>query len=127
MDARKLAQEQDIVRQVEQSLVELGPFMSLSEASEKTGISLSTLAEAVRARRVPALRVQERRWLVRLEAIKAYFGESSDDDYAAQRRLLQAGLIPLIRRREDRRLAPFDPAPYEGDQPASVSLVEDRR
>jgi len=127
MDAAGLAREQEIVRKVERSLEELGPFMSLSEASEQTGIPLSTLAEAVRTRRVPALRVQERRWLVRLAAVRAYFGDTVSDEYADQRRLLEAGLISNIKRREDRHLSPFDPAPYEGDKPASESLVEDRR
>ncbi|MGQ9890127.1 MAG: hypothetical protein ACUVSX_16810 [Aggregatilineales bacterium] len=127
MDAQTLAQEREIVRKIEALLAELGPFLSLSEASAQTGIPLSTLAEAVRAQRVPALRVQKRRWLVRLEAVRAWFGDAGDDEYAAQRRLLEAGLITEIRRREDRRLAPFDPAPYKSRKPASESLVEDRR
>ncbi len=122
-----LAREQEIVRKIEASLAELGPFMSLSDASAHTGVPLSTLAEAVRAQRVPALRVQKRRWLVRLEAVRAWFGDASDDEYAAQRRLLEAGLITQIKRREDRRIQPFDPSPYEGRKPASASLVEDRR
>ena len=127
MDAETLAQEQEIVRALERSLAESGPFISLSQASERTGIPLSTLAEAVRTKRVPALRVQERRWLVRMAAVKAYFGDSVLDEYAAQRRLLEAGLISGIKRREDRHLSPFDPVPYKGDQPASESLVEERR
>lgn len=122
-----LAREQEIVRRIEALLAELGPFVSLAEASARTGVPLSTLAEAVRAHRVPALRVQERRWLVRLEAVRAWFGDTGDDEYAAQRRLLEAGLITRIKRREDRRLQPFDPAPHEGRKPASASLVEDRR
>lgn len=123
MDAQTLAREREILRKIEALLAELGPFLSLSEASAQTGIPLSTLAEAVRAQRVPALRVQERRWLVCLEAVRAWFGDAADDEYAVQRRLLEAGLITEIRRREDRRLAPFDPALYKGRKPASESLL----
>ena len=63
MDTQLLAQEREIGCKAEQSLAELRPSTSLSEASEQTSIPLSTLADVVRAGRVPAskLLVEDRR------------------------------------------------------------------
>ena len=68
-----LTQEIKIVEQVEQTLKQLGPFLTLAEAARSTGIPLPTLAEAVRLGRIPAVRVQPKRWLVRLQAVHIYF------------------------------------------------------
>lgn len=79
MDTR-LTQELKIVEQVEQTLKQLGPFLTLAEAARSTGIPLPTLAEAVRLGRIPAVRVQPKRWLVRLQAVHIYFKDRLPQD-----------------------------------------------
>lgn len=67
MDKARLAQEFEIARKarrlIEEVLTEFGPFVSLAQASRQTGVSLQTLAEAVRTERVPALKVLSKNWM----------------------------------------------------------------
>ncbi|MCL4507423.1 MAG: hypothetical protein M1434_00395 [Chloroflexi bacterium] len=121
--------EADAVHRVEQALAKYGPFVSLSEAARQTGVPLPTLADAVRHKRVPALRVQQRRWLVRVSAVRAYFQTPGDDaiERALQQKLVAGGLLAEARSRAGRRFAEVKPARYKGDKPLSETLVEERR
>ena len=65
--------EAAIVKQIEDLMSRLGPFVTLADASRMTKVPLATLSEAVRLGRLPALRVQPRRWLIRISAVEAYF------------------------------------------------------
>jgi len=69
-------------------------FVSLAVASKETGVPLSTLAHAVRAGRVPAVKVLNNRWFVRPSAVRIEFQDagtvSAKDTLQA---LVQRGLI----------------------------------
>ena len=65
------AREQAIVARLQTALDHSGEWLSLADAARRLAIPLATLAQAVREGRVPALRVQSRRWLVRAQAIDA--------------------------------------------------------
>ncbi len=67
--------EATIVKQIEDLMSRLGPFVTLADASRITKVPLATLSEAVRLGRLPALRVQPRRWLIRISAVEAYFNQ----------------------------------------------------
>lgn len=62
------------IEKVRQALERWGPFIPLAEAAKRTGIPLSTLAQAAREGRLPALEIFPGRWLVRFEAVKARIG-----------------------------------------------------
>jgi excisionase family DNA binding protein len=121
--------EMQIVRRVERLMADLGPFISLAEAAKMTGVPLQTLSEAVRKKRVPALRVQSRRWLVRPIAVQLYFGmkrERDDIREKLQQLLVDEGYLAATRPPKSRILSPFRPLVISG-KPASKTLLEDRR
>lgn len=125
MDTLQLQQEQAIVQKVEQSLKECGPFVSLAEAARQAGVPLPTLSEAVRTGRVPALRVQPRRWLVRIAAVRSYFNYSTQNPHQVlQQRLIEAGLLHTTKL--DQHFSEFEPIPVKG-KPTSEILLEERR
>jgi excisionase family DNA binding protein len=125
MEPIQLQQEREIVQLVEQVFRESGPFVSLAEAARITGVPLATLADAVRNGRIPALRVQPRRWLVRISAVRTYFEQGNvPPDLALQQRLLVAGLLDEIKVQQ--KFEPFTPIPFTG-QLASERLIEERR
>lgn len=63
--------EQAIVARLQAALDDSGEWLSLADAAKRFDIPIATLAQAVREKRVPALQVQQRRWLVRTQAIDA--------------------------------------------------------
>jgi hypothetical protein len=129
MDKAGLDKEWEIARKaqrlIEEVLSELGPFASLAAASRQTGVALQTLSEAVKAGRLPALKVLGRSW-VRIAAVRAYMDRSKvEDPYELlRRRLVEDGLLADARPR--RRLRDFQPLPYQGKS-ASELLIEERR
>lgn len=101
MDEAKLKRECEIARKacrlIEEVLAECGPLVSLAQASRETGVSLPTIAEAVRAERVPALKVLGKSW-VRVSAVRAYYeAEGEDGDLCLQRALQADGLLDEVR------------------------------
>jgi lambda repressor-like predicted transcriptional regulator len=131
MDEAELKQEFEIVRKarrlIEEILAEFGPFVSLAEASRQTGVSLQTLAEAVRTERVPALKVLGKSW-VRVSAVRAYYKreENDDTDLRLQRALYEDGLLEEIRPRSLSKFTPFKPVKISG-KPLSETIIEERR
>ena len=130
MDKAKLDKEWEIVRKahrlIDEVLTELGPFVSLAEASRKTGVALQTISEAVKAGRLPALKILGRSW-VRVRAVRAYAEKSrvdDDPDLKLQRRLVELGLLSELQPK--RVLRDFQPLPYTGKS-ASELLIEERR
>jgi len=129
MDKAKLDKEWEIVRKahrlIEEVLSELGPFVSLAEASRKTGVPLQTLSEAAKAGRLPALKILGRSW-VRVSAVRAYADRAQDEapHIKIQRRLLEAGLLEEIKPKLV--LRDFQPLPFTGKS-ASELLIEERR
>ena len=121
-----LIRELEIVQKVQTALAESGPFVSLAEAARQTGVPLATLADAVRNKRLPALQVQDRRWLVRVSAVRSYFGKPHDA-YALQQRLVEAGLLHEVKRRKQRKFVRFKPVHCVDGVLASRVLVEERR
>lgn len=125
MDANQLQAEQVIVKKVEQFLAECGPFVSLAEAARQCGVPLPTLSEAVRSGRVPALRVQPRRWLVRVIAVRNYFHDDAPNPHQAlQQSLVEAGLLRAIK--TEQHFSEFEPVTVKG-KPTSEILIEERR
>lgn len=124
MDNILYQEEQRVVQRVNKLLEELGPFVSLAEASRLTGVPLATLSEAVRDGRIPAVQVQSRRWLVRVSAVLNHFGLEEPPDLEWQKQLLAEGLLSEIKYRN--KLEPFEPIPIKG-RPASEILIEERR
>lgn len=125
MDVHQLQAEQGIVKKVEQFLAECGPFVSLAEAARQCSIPLPTLSEAVRSGRVPALRVQPRRWLVRVAAVRNYFdNEAPNPHLTLQQCLLEAGLLRTIK--VEQHFSKFEPIVVKG-KPTSEILIEERR
>lgn len=123
-----LSEEFDIARKarrmIEDVLAELGPFVSQAQAARQTGVPLQTLAEAVKADRVPALKVLGRSW-VRPSAVRLYFGRSKGAEATAlQRQLVEDGLLDEVQ--PLRTLRDFEPLPYRGKS-ASELLIEERR
>jgi hypothetical protein len=80
MDSTIFQEERAVVQRVNKLLKELGPFVSLAEASQITGVPLATLSEAVRDGLIPAVRVQSQRWLVRVSAVLNHFGLEEPPD-----------------------------------------------
>jgi hypothetical protein len=68
---RRVDPEHAIVARLQTALDNSGEWLSLADAARRFDIPLATLAQAVREGRVPALRVQARRWLVRPAALSA--------------------------------------------------------
>jgi hypothetical protein len=131
MDETKLKQEIEIVRKarrlIEEVLAEFGPFVSLAQASRQTGVSLQTLAEAVRTERVPALKVLGKSW-VRVATVRAYYerDDGGDADLRLQRALFEDGLIEEVRPRSLSKFTPFKPVKVTG-KPLSETVIEERR
>lgn len=130
MDKAKLKREFEVVhkarRLIEEVLTEFGPFVSLAQASRETGISLQTLAEAVRTERVPALNLLGKRW-VRVSAVRAYYdADDEDEDLRVQRALYADGLLDTVRPLRTTRFTPFRPIKNTG-KPLSEAIVEERR
>lgn len=128
MNKAKLDKEWEIVRKahrlIDEVLTEFGPFVSLAESSRKTGVPLQTISEAVKAGRLPALKVLGRSW-VRITAVQAYLEKAQDDPHDLLRRqLVEDGVLADARPR--RRLRDFQPMPYTGKS-ASELLIEERR
>lgn len=63
----------------EKMLAEFGPFVSLSEAANKTGVSLKILTNAVAQNRIPVFKLLGRVW-VRVSAVQAYLETTSPPD-----------------------------------------------
>ena len=127
MDKSVLEREVEIVRRARLALDRLGPFVSLAEAAQLTGVSLTTLADAVRHGRIPALQVQGRRWLVRPSAVRLYFQITTPAvQEVLQRHLISAGMLAHAKPRRARKFEPFRPIAVEG-KPVSETLVEERR
>jgi excisionase family DNA binding protein len=124
MDSIAFQEEQEVVERVKKLLKELGPFVSLAEASRMTGVPLATLSEAVREGRIPAVQVQSRRWLVRVSAVLKHFGLEEPPDLEFQKQLLAEGLLSEIK--YSYRFDHFEPMPIEG-RPLSEILIEERR
>jgi excisionase family DNA binding protein len=127
MNKAKLDKEWEIVRKahrlIDEVLAEFGPFVSLAEASRKTGVPLQTISEAAKAGRLPALKVLGRSW-VRVSAVRAY-AEKADDPYEALRRqLVEDGVLADAKPR--RQLRDFQPVPYTGKSGSEI-VIEDRR
>lgn len=68
---KRIDPERAIVAQLQTALDRSGEWLSLADAARRHDIPLATLAQAVREGRVPALRVQSRRWLIRVSALDA--------------------------------------------------------
>jgi excisionase family DNA binding protein len=124
MENSVFQEEQRVVRRVNKLLEELGPFVSLAEASRRTGVPLATLSEAVRDGRIPAVQVQSRRWLVRVSAVLNHFGLEEPPDLEWQKKLLAEGLLSKIKYRN--QFEPFEPIPTKGKL-ASEIIIEERR
>lgn len=130
MDEAKLKREFEIARKarrlIEEVLAEFGPFVSLAQASRETGVALQTLAEAVRAERVPALKMLGKSW-VRVSAVRAYYeAEDEDGDLRLQRALQADGLLDEVRPLSATQFAPFRPVKIAG-KPLSETIIEERR
>ncbi len=130
MDKAKLDKEWEIVRKahrlIDEVLAEFGPFVSLAEASRKTGVPLQTISEAAKAGRLPALKVLGRSW-VRVSAVKAYTEKAQDDEppyLALQRQLVEDGVLSEIRPKL--KLRDFQPQPYTGKSGSEI-IIEERR
>lgn len=113
MDEARLKREFEVMRKarqlIEKALTEFGPFVSLVQASRETGISLQTLAAAVRAERVPALNLLGKR-RVRVSAARAcYEADDEDEDLRVQRALHADGLLDTVRPLHATRFTPFRP------------------
>jgi hypothetical protein len=125
MDTIQLERERAIVRNVEQVIKEAGPFVSLAEAARITGVPLPTLADSVRNGRVPALRVQSQRWLVRISAVRSYFTHTETNPHLElQRQLIAEGLLDDVQ--VEQHFEPFERVSVKG-RPASEILIEERR
>lgn len=128
MDKVKLDKEWEIVRKahrlIDEVLTELGPFVSLAEASRKTGVALQTISEAAKAGRLPALKILGRSW-VRVSAVRAYSDKTKNEEpyIQLQRQLIEDGLLSEIRPKLV--LRDFTPLPYTGKS-ASEQVIEDR-
>jgi hypothetical protein len=110
-----MEREIELVTRAQEALTRLGPFVSLASAARETGIPLPTLSDAVRNGRIPALKVQNRRWLVRLAAVRLYFGRAqpaSPDE--AEQRLVSRGVASLPSSRS------LDPRAYRARRLARV-------
>ncbi len=120
--------EKEAVHRVEQALAQYGPFVSLAEAARQTGVHLATLADAVRHQRIPALRVQKQRWLVRISAVQAYLSQDNlDSSLALANRLKANGLLDEAQTHTPRVFAKVQPVNYAGDRTLSEWITEERR
>lgn len=125
MNTVQLEQERAIVHQIEKIFQDVGPFVSLVEASRMTGVTLSMLSEAIRKGNIPALQIQPRHWLVRESAVRSYFnGRLANPHLIIQQRLIDAGLLSKMKLNQ--KFEKFEPLTVEG-KPASQILIEDRR
>jgi hypothetical protein len=66
--------EEYVIHKMEQAIQKWGPLIPLAEAARTTGYPLSTLAQAAREKRLPAIEVSPGHWLVRLSAVHAQIG-----------------------------------------------------
>lgn len=109
-----------------QEVMVAGGFIPLAEAARRTGVLLSTLADAARSGRLPAVQAQPRRWLVRLAAVEAVFGKTGGlSEEAVEQALAQRGVI--ARRSKARaRLKMIRPVAL-GGEPLSETILADRR
>jgi hypothetical protein len=60
------------LNQLQEAVEGSDPYVSLAQASRRLGVSLSTLSDAVRNKRIPALVMPDKRRYVRLSVVKAY-------------------------------------------------------
>lgn len=117
--------EIETARRAQQMLVANG-FVPLAEAARLADVPLSTLADAARSGRLPAVKVQSRRWLVRVPAVRIVFGKSATaDEDAVERRLVERGVI-ADRGKVPLRLERIKPEKLDG-KPVSQIVLEDRR
>ncbi len=81
-----------------QEAIDKGGFVPLAQAARTTNIPLTTLADAVRQGRIPAVRVQPNRWVVRVSAVElALKGDKALGPSQAQidQALVEAGLMTI--------------------------------
>lgn len=81
-----------------QDAIDRGGFVPLAQAARAAKIPLTTLADAVRQGRIPAVRVQPNRWVIRVSAIElALKGARTPEPSQAQidQALVEAGLLTI--------------------------------
>jgi len=109
-----------------QHLLTANGFVPLAEAARLTDVPLSTLADAARSGRLPAVKVQSRRWLVRVPAVRLLFGKSATaDEDAVERQLVRRGII-ADRGAAPKRLERIKPEKVDGKSVSQI-VLEDRR
>jgi excisionase family DNA binding protein len=111
-----------------QRMLTVNGFVPLAEAARVTGIPLSTLADAVRSGRLPAVRVQPRRWLVRISAVRlAISPKKVAHENEIERQLAQHGIVAdRSHAPAPKRLPPITPVELPG-KPVSEIVLEERR
>jgi len=116
----------DSIRAITKLLEGPDPYLSLKQASDQVGIPLSTLSDAVRSKRVPALVMPDKRHYVRRSVIQAYARQSMDVlEHQLQAALVEAGLLTTIKAKSKSPLMPFNPVKVAG-KPVSETLLDDR-
>ncbi len=126
MNTSRITQEAKRARQV-QDAIDRGGFVPLSAASRAANVPLTTLADAVRAGRVPAVRVQPGRWVVRIEAVRLAFGARSagkptPTQAQLDRVLAEAGLL-AIPEGGFKPVQPFQSIDFDDDGPTLSQLI----
>jgi hypothetical protein len=66
------------LNQLQEAVKGSDPYVSLAQASRHVGVPLSTLSDAVRNKRIPALIMPDKRRYVRLSVVKAYRNQKSN-------------------------------------------------
>jgi hypothetical protein len=82
-----------------QQMLESSGYVTLAEAARAAHVPATTLADAVKRGRLPAVRVKSNRWLVRLEAVQLVFNSAKGEarQSRADRELARAGLLNVPR------------------------------
>jgi hypothetical protein len=111
-----------------QRMLAANGFVPLAEAARVTGTPLSTLADAVRSGRLPAVQAQPRRWLVRISAVRLAISSSKAwRESDIERQLAERGIVAdRGRAPAPKRLQPIIPVVLPG-KPASEIVLEERR
>lgn len=130
MNSVEMTQEITRARRL-QTAVDTGGFVPLSVAARATGVPLTTLTSAVKSNRVPAVRVQPGRWVVRIEAVKLVLGirnttRPKPTQDQLDRVMADAGLL-IMPEGGYPSLTPFAAIDFDDSGPTLSQLIQEER
>ncbi len=123
-----MLQAEAAIKQIDTQLRGMG-LVTLTDAAKTAGMPLATVSDAVRKQKIPSVKYGNQR-LVRVEAIRQYFGDDAEadgkDDLRERQLLKDRGLLLEMRPQSRHEFKALKRAVVAG-KPVSQTIIEERR